>query len=73
MKKIITLTIMTAAALALTTPADADSVSGGAKAADPWNFISSAVCLQELAVVPVGGPPIADLSCEVGNVIGQGL
>ncbi|MGI5338087.1 hypothetical protein ACQEVS_12140 [Streptomyces sp. CA-181903] len=70
MKKIITLVITTAAALALATPADADSTGGGTGSVDPHNFTSSAVCLQELAVVPVGGPALEGFACEVGNVLG---
>lgn len=63
-----------AAALTLATPAHADNDSnfgGGANAANNWNFTAAAVCLQEVAVVPVLGDWVGDHAnnCSNGNVI----
>ncbi|MGV9625753.1 hypothetical protein [Streptomyces sp. NPDC003487] len=75
MKKIITLAGLPLAALALSAPAahaDTDSNFGsGVNAANNWNFSAAAVCLQELAVVPVGSAPLdsAVNHCANGNVL----
>ncbi|MET9931168.1 MULTISPECIES: hypothetical protein [unclassified Streptomyces] len=64
-------TVLTAATPAF---ADDDSTPGpGVGASSDWNFSSDAVCLQELAIVPVLGPTVADYAgnCSNGNVIGQ--
>ncbi|WP_416972023.1 hypothetical protein [Streptomyces sp. 4F14] len=74
MKKIV-LAVLPLAALALTAvPAHADNDSdfgGGVNAADNWNFSAGAVCLQEVAVVPVVGDWVGDHvnNCSNGNVI----
>ncbi|MEU6811670.1 hypothetical protein ABZ920_22310 [Streptomyces sp. NPDC046831] len=72
MKKIITISLTTTAALALAAPAHVDG-SGGVNPSSNWNFSASAVCEQELAMVPVAGPLLAGVACEVGNVLSQGL
>lgn len=75
MKKIMVLAMLPAAALAFAAPAahaDNDSNFGaGANAANNWNFTAAAVCFQELAVVPVGGPWVGDTvnHCVNGNVL----
>ncbi|MFB6824555.1 hypothetical protein ACFCXA_23595 [Streptomyces virginiae] len=74
MKKIISAGALTVAALALATPAHADNDSdfgGGVNAANNWNFTAAAVCLQEVAVVPVLGDYVSDHAnnCSNGNVI----
>ncbi|MFB7980776.1 hypothetical protein [Streptomyces vinaceus] len=74
MKKIIASGLMTAAVLAGATPAFADNDSnfgGGVNAANNWNFTAAAVCLQEVAVVPVMGDWVGDHAnnCSNGNVI----
>ncbi|GHE72733.1 hypothetical protein CP980_31800 [Streptomyces vinaceus] len=74
MKKIIASGLMAAAALAGATPAFADNDSnfgGGVNAANNWNFTAAAVCLQEVAVVPVMGDWVGDHAnnCSNGNVI----
>ncbi|MFI8385003.1 hypothetical protein [Streptomyces sp. NPDC085540] len=74
MKKIISAAALTVAALALATPAHADDDSnfgGGVNAANNWNFTAAAVCLQEVAVVPVLGDYVSDHAnnCSNGNVI----
>ncbi|MFD4935166.1 hypothetical protein [Streptomyces virginiae] len=74
MKKIVSAAALTAAALALATPAHADNDSnfgGGVNAANNWNFTAAAVCLQEVAVVPVLGDRVGDHAnkCSNGNVI----
>ncbi|MDT0573628.1 hypothetical protein RM704_40365 [Streptomyces sp. DSM 3412] len=74
MKKIMTLALLPAAALALASPAHADSDSNfgpGINAADNWNFSAAAVCFQEPAVVPVGGAWRGDTvnHCVNGNVL----
>ncbi|MFJ8081357.1 hypothetical protein ACIQ6Y_12060 [Streptomyces sp. NPDC096205] len=77
MRKIITCGLLAAAALMTTTPAfanDGDSALGpGVNAANNWNFSAAAVCLQELAVVPVGGAWTGDHTnhCTIGNVLDQ--
>ncbi|MFJ4410930.1 hypothetical protein [Streptomyces sp. NPDC088910] len=70
---------LTAAAVALAatagaTPAFADNDSNfgsGVNAANNWNFTAAAVCLQEVAVVPVLGDYVSDHAnnCSNGNVI----
>jgi hypothetical protein len=74
MKKIIALAAITLAALTLASPAQADNdsnVGSGVNAANNWNFTAAAVCIQELAVVPV----LADWTgnhhnnCSLGNVV----
>ncbi|GAA3030925.1 hypothetical protein [Actinokineospora globicatena] len=44
---------------------------GGVNAANNWNFTAAAVCLQEVAVVPVLGDYVSDHvnNCSNGNVI----
>ncbi|MGW3913483.1 hypothetical protein ACWEBX_18495 [Streptomyces sp. NPDC005070] len=75
MKKIMMLAVLPAAALALAAPvahADNDSNFGsGVNAANNWNFSAASVCLQELAVVPVGGAWVGDAlnHCVNGNVL----
>jgi hypothetical protein len=51
--------------------ADLDSNLGGVNAANNWNFTAAAVCLQEVAVVPVLGDWVGDHAnnCSNGNVI----
>ncbi|MFJ6775086.1 hypothetical protein ACIQOV_29695 [Kitasatospora sp. NPDC091257] len=58
MKKIITAAVALLAASAMTVPAHADNdstVAHGINAAINWNFTAAAVCLMEVAVVPVLG------------------
>ncbi|MFE3583799.1 hypothetical protein [Streptomyces vinaceus] len=74
MKKIVASGLMAAAVLAGATPAFADNDSnfgGGVNAANNWNFTAAAVCLQEVAVVPVMGDWVGDHTnnCSNGNVI----
>ncbi|MFJ3901638.1 hypothetical protein [Streptomyces sp. NPDC090025] len=74
MKKMITATALTLAALTLAAPAHADNDSdfgGGVNAANNWNFTAAAVCMQEVAVVPVLGDWVGDHAnnCSNGNVI----
>ncbi|MFD5520700.1 hypothetical protein [Streptomyces sp. NPDC127066] len=79
MRKMITCGLLVAAAVAATaaagtSPAFADNDSnfgGGVNAANNWNFTAAAVCLQEVAVVPVLGDYISDHAnnCSNGNVI----
>ncbi|MFJ7190834.1 hypothetical protein [Streptomyces bacillaris] len=74
MKKIM-IAALPALALSLAAPvahADSDSnFGGGVNAADNWNFTAAAVCLQEVAVVPVLGDYASDHvnNCSNGNVI----
>ncbi|MFD7398848.1 hypothetical protein ACFV60_27890 [Streptomyces virginiae] len=73
-EKIVSAAALTVAALALATPAHADNDSnfgGGVNAANNWNFTAAAVCLQEVAVVPVLGDWVGDHAnnCSNGNVI----
>ncbi|MBE1598782.1 hypothetical protein H4687_004911 [Streptomyces stelliscabiei] len=73
-KKIMTLALLPAAALALAAPAHADNDSNfgsGVNAANNWNFSAAAVCFQELAVVPVGGAWSGNAvnHCANGNVL----
>lgn len=63
---------VTAAAGAAPAFADNDSNFGsGVNAANNWNFTAAAVCLQEVAVVPVLGDYLGDHAnnCSNGNVI----
>ncbi|WP_435599640.1 hypothetical protein [Streptomyces sp. C10-9-1] len=74
MRKIISTVTLALAAAALTTPAHADDDSnfgGGANGANNWDFTAAAVCLQEVAVVPVLGDYVSDHvnNCSNGNVI----
>ncbi|WP_042366774.1 hypothetical protein [Streptacidiphilus neutrinimicus] len=74
MKKIIALAAITLTALTFAAPAQADNDSnfgGGVNAANNWNFTAAAVCLQEVAVVPVLGDWVGDHvnNCSNGNVI----
>ncbi|RJQ71567.1 hypothetical protein D5S17_27585 [Pseudonocardiaceae bacterium YIM PH 21723] len=60
------------AAIAPAAMADNDSnFGGGVNAANNWNFTAAAVCLQEVAVVPVLGDYVSDHvnNCSNGNVI----
>ncbi|MFI5721374.1 hypothetical protein [Streptomyces cyaneofuscatus] len=74
MKKIM-ITALPVLALSLAAPAahaDNDSNFGsGVNAANNWNFTAAAVCLQEVAVVPVMGDHVSDHvnNCSNGNVI----
>ncbi|MFJ9411425.1 hypothetical protein [Streptomyces sp. NPDC101393] len=74
MKKIIAITALGLAGVGLAAPAHAandSSFSGGIDAANNWNFTAAAVCLQEVAVVPVLGDWVGDHAnnCSNGNVI----
>ncbi|MFF1353682.1 hypothetical protein [Streptomyces sp. NPDC058297] len=74
MKKIIALAGLVLGSIALAAPAHADNDSnfgGGVNAANNWNFTAAAVCLQEVAVVPVLGDWVGDHAnnCSNGNVI----
>lgn len=79
MNKMIKRGLLTAAALSATVaaggaPAFADNDSNfgsGVNAANNWNFTAAAVCLQEVAVVPVLGDYVSDhaTDCANGNVI----
>ncbi|MFF8318941.1 hypothetical protein ACF06V_17445 [Streptomyces bobili] len=75
MRKIIIGGLLAATALTTSTPAlaaDNDSNFGsGVNAANNWNFTAAAVCLQEVAVVPVLGDWVGDHvnNCSNGNVI----
>ncbi|MFJ5265730.1 hypothetical protein ACIQAC_35250 [Streptomyces sp. NPDC088387] len=74
MRKIITGALLATAVLAPTTPAVADNDSNfgsGVNAANNWNFTAAAVCLQEVAVVPVLGDWVGNHvnNCSNGNVI----
>ncbi|MEU8779316.1 hypothetical protein [Streptomyces sp. NPDC048606] len=74
MKKIITAAALVLAGVGLAAPAHADNDSnfgGGVNAANNWNFTAAAVCLQEVAVVPVLGDWTGDHvnNCSNGNVI----
>lgn len=65
---------MALAAAALTAPAHADTDNNFGTAIDAasnWNFSAAAVCLQEVAVVPVLGDHVTDHAnnCSNGNVI----
>ncbi|WP_042381117.1 hypothetical protein [Streptacidiphilus melanogenes] len=78
MKKIIALAAITLTALAVASPAQADNDSnfgGGVNAANNWNLTAAAVCLQEVAVVPVLGDWVGDHvnNCSNGNVIDHTL
>ncbi|WP_240999838.1 hypothetical protein [Streptomyces sp. Tu 4128] len=58
MRKITSCGLITLAALAATTPAfatDGTNSGSGVNTANNWNFSAAAVCLQEIAVVPVLG------------------
>ncbi|WP_371674880.1 hypothetical protein [Streptomyces sp. NBC_01276] len=74
MKKIITLAALALTVATMATPAHADNDSNfgaGINAANNWNFTAAAVCLQEVAVVPVLGDWVGDHTnnCSNGNVI----
>ncbi|MFX4293905.1 hypothetical protein [Streptomyces bohaiensis] len=74
MKKIIATAALAVGSLALAAPAHADNNSNfgeGVNAANNWNFTAAAVCLQEVAVVPVLGDYVSDHvnNCSNGNVI----
>ncbi|MEV7168771.1 hypothetical protein AB0O18_03675 [Streptomyces sp. NPDC093224] len=74
MKKIISAAALAVAAVSLAAPAHADNdanFGGGVNAANNWNFTAAAVCLQEVAVVPVLGDYVSDHTnnCSNGNVI----
>ncbi|MFE6165254.1 hypothetical protein ACFQ7F_40810 [Streptomyces sp. NPDC056486] len=75
MKKITTLAgLLVLGSLALAAPAHADAesdFSDGTDAANNWNFTAAAVCLQEVAVVPVLGDWVSnpENNCANGNVI----
>ncbi|MGW7052965.1 hypothetical protein [Streptomyces sp. NPDC054887] len=73
MKKIVTAAALALAGAGLASPAHADNGSdfGGGVAANAWNFTAAAVCLQEVAVVPVLGDWTGDhaRNCSIGNVI----
>lgn len=74
MKKIIGIAAAALLAVGTATPAFADNDSNfgaGVNAANNWNFTAAAVCLQEVAVVPVLGDWVGDHTnnCSNGNVI----
>ncbi|MFD3788744.1 hypothetical protein [Streptomyces cyaneofuscatus] len=74
MKKIITASALVLAAVGVTAPAHADTASdlgGAVTAANNWNFTAAAVCLQEVAVVPVLGDWAGNHAnnCSNGDVI----
>ena len=74
MKKIISAAALALAATAVAAPAYADNdanFGGGVNPANNWNFTAEAVCLQEVAVVPVLGDYVSDHvnNCSNGNVI----
>lgn len=74
MRKIIITAALPLLALAVAAPAQADNDSnfgGGVNAANNWNYTAAAVCLQEVAVVPVLGDWVGDHvnNCSNGNVI----
>ncbi|MFB7242252.1 hypothetical protein CW362_16750 [Streptomyces populi] len=74
MRKIIIAATLAMATTAMAAPAHADNDSnfgGGVNAANLWNFTAAAVCLQEVAVVPVLGNYVSDHvnNCSNGNVI----
>ncbi|MFF9103424.1 hypothetical protein ACF1AU_22890 [Streptomyces rubrogriseus] len=75
-RKIISGGLLTIAALSATTPAFADDEANpgsGVDSANNWNFSAVAVCLQEVAVVPVLGDYPHDHAnhCSLGNVLDQ--
>ncbi|MEU6988265.1 hypothetical protein ABZ946_33415 [Streptomyces sp. NPDC046324] len=74
MKKIVMAAALVLSTAALASPAHADNDSnfgGGVNAANNWNFTAAAVCLQEVAVVPVLGDWVGNHAnnCTNGNVI----
>ncbi|MFI7133660.1 hypothetical protein ACIBQ1_48845 [Nonomuraea sp. NPDC050153] len=74
MKKAFATTLLALGAVGIAVPAHADNDSnfgGGVNAANNWNFTAAAVCLQEVAVVPVLGDWVGDHvnNCSNGNVI----
>ncbi|SHJ86308.1 hypothetical protein SAMN05421803_110192 [Nocardiopsis flavescens] len=74
MKKTLVTAFLALAALGVGSPAhaaDDSNFGGGVNAANNWNFTSAAVCLQEVAVVPVLGDYVSDHvdNCSNGNVI----
>ncbi|WP_413755197.1 hypothetical protein [Streptomyces sp. MMBL 11-3] len=74
MKKIMSVAVCALAAAGVASPAVADNDSNfgsGVNAANNWNFTAAAVCLQEVAVVPVLGDYVSDHvnNCSNGNVI----
>ncbi|MFC7266658.1 hypothetical protein [Streptomyces lutosisoli] len=73
-KRTLAATALALSALALAAPAQADddtNVGSGVNAANNWNFTAADVCVQELAVVPVGAPWAGDTTntCTNGNVL----
>ncbi|MES9620626.1 hypothetical protein ACPCBX_25455 [Streptomyces tuirus] len=79
MRKIIACGLITMAALSAATPAlaadDTSPGSGLSAANNNWNFSAAAVCLQEVAVVPVLGDYASDhvSNCSLGNVVDQAV
>ncbi|MEU6459946.1 hypothetical protein [Streptomyces sp. NPDC047065] len=78
MRKITSCGLITLAALAATTPAfatDGTNSGSGVNTANNWNFSAAAVCLQEIAVVPVLGDYTSDHvnQCSLGNVAEETL
>ncbi|MEU4996580.1 hypothetical protein [Streptomyces sp. NPDC021622] len=70
MKKITAIAVLSIATLAFASPAHADSGDNFGRGLNPaniWNLTAAAVCLQEVAIVPVLGDH-AD-NCFNGNVI----
>ncbi|MFH8526863.1 hypothetical protein ACH4GE_00405 [Streptomyces tendae] len=68
--------LLSIAALSAATPAfanDEANSGNGVNAADNWNFSAAAVCIQEVAVVPVLGDYTPDHTnnCSLGNVLDQ--
>jgi hypothetical protein len=76
MKKITAVAGLVLGSIVLAAPVhaadDPDSnFGGGVNATNNWNFTAAAVCLQEVAVVPVLGDYVSDHAnnCSNGNVI----
>lgn len=79
MRKMIMRGALTVAAVVVTSAAgaapafadDGSNFGSGVNAANNWNFTAAAVCLQEVAVVPVLGDRVGDHAdnCSNGNVI----
>ncbi|MFJ4778051.1 hypothetical protein [Streptomyces sp. NPDC088762] len=72
MKKTITAAALVLATVGAVTPAHAaDGDFGGELASGVWNVGATAVCLAEVAVVPVLGDWAGDHvdNCSAGNVI----
>ncbi|MEV0385491.1 hypothetical protein [Nonomuraea sp. NPDC050643] len=74
MKKAFATTLLALGAAGIAAPAHADHDSNfgaGVNAANNWNFTAAAVCMHQVAVVPVLGDWVGDHvnNCSNGNVI----